>query len=97
MRRDSKIICKEYLDFVRSKPCCVSGEGPVDVHHLIAQGWRQAKRNDFTCVPLTRLKHSEVEQIGARKFEKKYNIDLWKEAAFLLMEFFGENLIRIKK
>lgn len=86
----SKIISDEYLDFVRAKPCLVSGKRPVDADHLSARGFGSGKRNDFTAVPLQRKYHSERHQIGDEKFQVKYNLNLWRCCAELLCEFFLE-------
>lgn len=89
MRRDAKIIAPLYLQFVKSKPCIISHEckGPIDAHHLVAQGWRQSKRNDLTAISLCRAAHSEIEQIGVEKFEHKYEVNIWREVAWLLIEY----------
>lgn len=89
MRRDAKIICPEFLDFVRSKSCTVGRDclGPLDPHHVVAVGWRESKRNDFTALPLCRKHHGEIEQIGVEKFEAKYKVSVWAENAWLQIEF----------
>lgn len=75
--------------------------GPTECHHLIAVGWRQAKRNDLTAVNLCRAAHSEIEQIGVEKFQEKYQLDVWRESAWLLIEWFVATddpvMTRIKK
>ena len=90
MNRTTKIIVPDFLDLVRSKSCLISHVhvGATECHHLIARGWRESKRNDLTAINLCRAAHSELEQIGVEKFQEKYKINLWKEAAWLLMEFF---------
>ena len=103
MIRGRKIICQAYADFIKSKPCMISHRhiGPVDAHHLVAQGWRQAKRNDLTAVNLCRAAHSEIEQIGVEKFQDKYQVNVWRESAWLLIEWFtvadDPVMTRIKK
>ena len=88
MRKDSKIICSDYLDFIRSQPCLVCMMTVTDPDHIMARGRGEAKRMDFCCVPLCRKHHSERGQIGDAEFETKYDINLWKEALFLVTEFF---------
>lgn len=90
MRRDIKILCPAYLKFVRSKPCMIGHQhiGTTESHHLVAVGWREAKRNDFTAINLCRGAHAEIEQIGVQKFESKYSVRVWEEAAWLMMEWF---------
>jgi len=83
-----KLICKEYVDFVRKRPCLVCGKRPVDADHLIARGRGSAKQIDFFCIPLDREHHSERHQIGDEKFQAKYRLNLWRCAAEMLCEFF---------
>ena len=72
---------KEYLDYVRSLPCLISGKA-ADPHHLKAGRWRKRERmEDYMVIPLFREYHSELHQIGPEKFEEKYNISLY-ECAF---------------
>ena len=89
MIQNVKIVLPEYLKFVKSKPCPILHVhgGPMDIHHLKAVGWREWKCNDLTGVPLCRAAHTEIEQIGESAFREKYNVNLWKEAFFLLLEF----------
>lgn len=90
MNRSTKVKCSAFLEFVRSKPCLVSHNhvGQSECHHLVARGWRDAKRNDMTGIPLCRAAHVEIEQIGVEKFEKKYHVQVWTELSWLLIEFF---------
>lgn len=92
MNRSAKIICEAFKEFAKEHGCiAVAGNhvGPIDPHHLVARGWREAKRNDFTCVGLCRKHHGEIEQAGVEKFEAKYKVSVWKENAWLLIEFFA--------
>ena len=66
--------------------------GPIDPDHLIARGTGEHKRNDYTCLPLCRLHHSERGQIGNEKFEEKYQVRLWAVMSFLLMEYLSMKL-----
>jgi hypothetical protein len=81
----------EYIDFIRAKKCCVSGNHVADPHHLhaIGMGANRTKPNSrhFTCVPLSREMHTELHQRGIKSFEDKYNIDLWQEAYYLFISF----------
>lgn len=93
MRRDAKIISEPFKRFVKEQRCiswATNCAGPTDPHHLVAEGWRKAKRNDLTCVPLCRGHHGEIEQIGVDKFEAKYAVNVWKENSWLQMEFFAD-------
>jgi len=88
MRRDLKIISPHYVDFIRTKTCCICMKGPVDCDHLQARGTGEGKRNDLTGIPLCREHHSERGQIGNTQFQAKYTTNLWREATFCLIEFF---------
>jgi len=88
MRRDLKILSPHYVDFIRSRGCCVCRKGLADCDHLQARGTGNGKQNDLTGIPLCREHHTERGQIGNIRFEAKYNINLWREAAMYLIEFF---------
>lgn len=66
---------QHFIDFTRScERCCVSGlVGHVDPHH-IEQGSMDSKGSDFTCIPVCRQIHIEIEDKGHKYVEKKYNI-----------------------
>ena len=89
---------KEYLSYVRSNVCLVCGATQVDADHLKARGMGGgAKRGthtgtlqDFTCVPLCRLHHTERHSLGLKGFQDKYKINLWKDAFLLLRNWFTE-------
>lgn len=100
MNRNDKIIDEDYLDYVRSLPCstqlCINSKS--DPHHLKAVGWREAKRNDYTVLPLCRQHHSEVEQIGMEKFCQKYQMeDLWKDALYNLAGYLSEHPLLVRE
>jgi hypothetical protein len=90
IRADDKIVCEEYLTFIRSKPCCVCPSTVAEAHHLIHRGWRDAKRNDFSAIPMCRDCHQEYHRLGATEFRisKQTEINLWQVAALLMVEFF---------
>lgn len=86
--KPKKIISKKYLMFIRSLPCLICREGPVDPDHLKSRGWGEAKQVDYFCVPLCRRHHSERGQIGDQKFCEKYKVDPWRECARMIVAFF---------
>ena len=90
MRRDIIIHDPDYLQFIRTKPCCVCGNPGVDSDHLVHQGWRGAKRNDLTAIPMCREDHTARHKIGTDGINEKYGVNLWREAAWLLIEYFQE-------
>ena len=80
----------EYLDHVRSLPCLISGKA-ADPHHLKAVGAGRKrsteKLEDYMIVPLFRQYHSELEQIGMKKFEEKYKLNLYECALSILVKW----------
>tara|TARA_Y100000114_G_scaffold62587_1_gene57349 strand:+ start:353 stop:619 length:267 start_codon:yes stop_codon:yes gene_type:complete len=87
---------KDYLKYIKSKHCLVCGVSPVDPDHLehIGMGNNRSLQSsilkNYTCVSLCRKHHTERHDLGLRRFEKKYNINLWKEAFYLLRGYFAE-------
>ena len=81
----------EYVDFIRNKQCCVSGNHVADPHHLHALGMgsnrQKSNARHFTCIPLSREMHTELHAQGLSYFEQKYKIDLWQEAYYLFISF----------
>jgi len=88
----------EYLDYMKTHPCCCTGNTEADVHHLEAIGMGQNRKKPnqkhFTCVSLSRERHTELHAIGINKFQSKYNIQLWQEAYYYFAKWL---LIRIDK
>lgn len=90
MNRRSKILCPDYLDFIRAKPCCACGKAaPSDPDHLSARGMGAGKQNDLTAIPLCRRCHSERGH-GIAKFQAHYDVDLAAEAMWCLIEYFAD-------
>lgn len=56
----------EYLDWVRTLPCCFCGMTPSDAHHVIGMGWGLSgmgmKAPDSYMMPLCRYHHGEVHK-----------------------------------
>ncbi len=90
MSRDTKIVDEAYLAYVRKLPCLVCSYTPCDPDHLRARGWREAKRNDYSAIPLCRKHHTERGQYGDQKFCATYQIgNLWEECFYILSEYMG--------
>ncbi len=84
---------KDYLKYIKSKNCLVCGVSPVDPDHLEHLGMGGANKGglkDYSCVSLCRQHHSERHDLGLRRFEEKHNVNLWKEAFYLLRGYFAE-------
>ena len=87
----TKILCPEYLQFIRDKSCAACQNGlSSDPDHLVARGFGSGKQNDLTAISMCRRCHSEREQIGNEYFEIKWEINLWQQVAMLLIEFFSD-------
>ena len=88
--QEQKFTLKNYLDYIREKPCLICGITPCDPDHLEARGMGGAKSEmkDLSCVPLCRIHHTERHQFGNQKFEDKYSINLWKDAFNLIRRYF---------
>lgn len=82
----------KYIDYIREKPCTVCFDTPSDPDHLKSVGMgRNRKRpmmEHFTCVPLCRKHHIERHSMPLKEFEKKYQVNLWKDVVYYLMEYF---------
>ena len=96
---DLKKETKEFLSYVRSNPCLVCGAVPVDADHLKARGMggigvkgrtHTGTLQDFSCIPLCRLHHTERHSLSLTDFQTKYKVNLWKEAFLLLRGWFAE-------
>lgn len=93
--RSSKVAKKNiykdnaYVTHIKDISCLICGRNS-DPHHVIARGWREVKRNDYTCIPLCRIHHSEIETVGPSKFEEQYNINIWEEVSRLAVKYLVE-------
>lgn len=79
----------DYLKFVRSQYCCVSGRNwGVEACHTGAHGLRQ-KASDLDAIPLIRELHSTgpyaLDTIGRAAFERHFNIDIQQIIRALLI------------
>ena len=81
----------EYVNYVRTKNCCVCGQS-AEPHHLKAVGMGRNRKKPmaehYTVVPLCRSHHSEIHSEGVKTFSKLYGCNIWKVAALLIAEFF---------
>jgi len=78
----------EYLAWIKSLPCLVTGKVGADPHHLSSVG---SGGSDYSAVPLKRKFHNEIEQIGVKEFEVKYKLSVWYSAwSFLLKWYLSE-------
>ena len=88
-----------YKSYIETLPCLIGG-GVAEGHHLVAVGMgrnrKTSKWEDYTRIPLNRRYHTELHQIGISQFEKKYKINLYKEAFIILAKWiFHKNQLQI--
>ena len=78
----------EHLAKVRKMPCLVCGH-EASPHHLKTVGLGRNRKRELiehkTVIPLCTIHHTEIHQIGIRRFNEKYNIDCWREAFRLVV------------
>ncbi len=74
----------EYLDYIRSLPCAVSGgcKGQIAAHHVKTKGAGGKDRGGT--IPLCVLHHDEWHFRGRINFQMKYGLDAPKEAKLLV-------------
>lgn len=75
---------EQYIEFVKSHKVVVKST----VHHC-GRRWVALKCSDHEVVPLTPQEHNELDNIGQKEFERKYNLDL-REIARALYELYKE-------
>lgn len=75
LQKPKRIVDETYKIWIKGHPCLVCWN-PSDPHHLKSRG---SGGSDYTCIPLCRKHHSELEQIGKKRFETKHMVDLWRE------------------
>jgi hypothetical protein len=89
---------KDYITYIKSQPCIVCGQSPVDPDHLQARGMGGIGKKgtitgttlDFSCIPLCREHHSERGNTTLKEFQEKYRVNLWKDAFMCLRRYFVE-------
>ena len=74
-------INDNYLQWVKSQPCCVCGATADDAHHLIGygQGGMGTKAHDLFTIPLCRIHHSELHR-DPKEWESEHG----SQIAFLI-------------
>lgn len=85
--KPERIKDKNYLKFIKEQPCVVTGIIGVDPHHFLTGGMG-TKGSDYATIPLTRELHNELHNQGVKVFQKKYQVDFWKEMAKLMHVYF---------
>ena len=75
--------CEPYLDFVRSKGCCICGH-PAEAHHAVGRRGTGVKPSDYGTIPLCRRHHQEVHALGVDSFQKKHDVSFIEVVANLM-------------
>jgi len=72
----------KYVEYVRTLPCCIC-QRAGEPHHVKAVGsGRDRKKNipeHYSAIPLCRVHHTELHNMGFNDFEKRYAINLYQE------------------
>uniref|UniRef100_UPI0023AB559A DUF968 domain-containing protein n=1 Tax=Providencia rettgeri TaxID=587 RepID=UPI0023AB559A len=70
-------INDNYLQWVKSQPCCVCNSIAHDAHHLIGygQGGTGTKAHDLFTIPLCRIHHSELHK-DPNEWEREHGSQL---------------------
>ena len=64
-----------YKKYIKSKSCIICGRMGVDPHHVETLGMggkNKTGEKDYSCIPLCREHHSELDAIGIDRFVEKY-------------------------
>jgi hypothetical protein len=74
---------RNYLTFIRSQQCCVSGSWRgVEAAHFGPRG-RGQKADDLQALPLSRILHRQHHALGTARFARLHNLDIQA----LILEF----------
>lgn len=84
-----------YTDWVKSQPSVISGQPADDPHHLIGhgQGGMGTKSSDLYTIPLTRIEHNELHNIGWKEWESRYGSQ-WRFVAETLAKAITEGVLK---
>lgn len=88
VREPERIDCPGHLKFVRGFECAIAGRaghvcgGKIEAAHVRTgtDGGTSYKPSDCWAIPLCSEGHREQHQIGEHRFEKKYGVDMKKQA-----------------
>jgi hypothetical protein len=78
--RRGRVVDRDYLSFMATQPCLVSGSRNVTLHHVRFCG---SPKDDRRVVPLAPEYHliqhgpyTSIEALGKAKFQERYGVDL---------------------
>lgn len=75
----------KYRAFVREEDCAVCWR--ESQHHHLETGGMGTKGDDRIASHLCAIHHREYHNIGLKAFEKKYNINLYRQAFRLFLRY----------
>lgn len=87
--KNQQVRSEDYLDYVRSLPCCIGDEPPPsDPHHVqrAGLGGISLKPSDFFAIPMCRS-HHDMFHANREETEKWLGVDLWYEVAKCLQKY----------
>jgi len=69
----------EHAEYIRTLPCAACHKpGPSDPHHVKSRG--AGGNDEANLIPLCRVHHTEIHQIGKKTFADKWHLDLEDKA-----------------
>jgi len=98
MKKTKRIICKQYTDWVKSLPSCLSMMPADHPHHIInvLPSGMGSKCHDFFTIPLVQNEHHLLHHKGARQWEKDNKVNQAEEVLKTLNKALDKGLIEIK-
>jgi len=90
--------CKQYTDWVKQLPSCVSLRPSDDPHHVInvLPGVMGSKTSDLFTIPLTRDEHNDIHHKGAKQWERENHISQAEECLKIIDYALSQGIIEIK-
>jgi hypothetical protein len=81
---------RKHIQRVAQLPCCVCGQEPVQVHHIIGRGLRgmSQKSSDYFAIPLCPFHHDNLHRNGWREWEQMHGSQV-DHAARTLARIYG--------
>lgn len=87
--------CEKYLEFIRSRPCTVTGIDYVNsvAHHVrcLGGGGMGLKPPDWMCVPLTAEQHTRLHAMGEKRFWDMHGLNPAEVVSLNLLIYLARN------
>lgn len=84
IKKENSIIDRDYKNFIRRLPCCITGKAGDNIHphHTKVIGWGKVI-NDKSCIPLIWYEHTgNISHITKSKLEKKTGLTIKQLVTF---------------